>query len=57
MKKNWRWVVVMLFVGIPALFPGAAQGDAYPSRPLTMIVPFPPGGATDLTARPIAAAL
>jgi tripartite-type tricarboxylate transporter receptor subunit TctC len=57
MRKNWRWVVVMLFVGIPAFFPGVARGDTYPSRPITMIVPFPPGGATDLTARPIAAAL
>ncbi len=27
---------------------------AYPDKPLTMIVPFPPGGRTDLTARVVA---
>jgi len=35
----------------------AAGQDAYPNRPITMIVPFPPGGVADLTGRPIAAAM
>jgi tripartite-type tricarboxylate transporter receptor subunit TctC len=36
--------------------PGFAQ-DAYPSRPITFINPFPPGGAADVVARPFAASL
>src|SRR5215207_1495679 len=40
---------------LPAL-PALAQGD-WPTRNLTMIVPFPPGGQADLAARPVAAAL
>jgi tripartite-type tricarboxylate transporter receptor subunit TctC len=44
-----------------ALFTLAAASafaqDAYPSRPITMIVPFPPGGVADITGRPTAAAM
>jgi tripartite-type tricarboxylate transporter receptor subunit TctC len=30
---------------------GPASGETYPDRPITMLVPFPPGGATDAIAR------
>jgi tripartite-type tricarboxylate transporter receptor subunit TctC len=38
-----------------ALLPVPAFGqDAYPTHPITMVVPFPPGGVADLTGRPTA---
>ncbi len=36
--------------------PAFAQ-DAYPTHPITMVVPFPPGGVADLTGRPTAFAM
>ena len=36
--------------------PALAQGD-WPAKPVTMIVPFPPGGVADTVVRPIAEAL
>jgi tripartite-type tricarboxylate transporter receptor subunit TctC len=39
-----------------ATLPSFAQ-DTYPSRPITLINPFPPGGAADVVGRPFAAVL
>ena len=37
--------------------PSARAQDAYPTRAVTLINPFPPGGAVDVVGRPLAAAL
>jgi tripartite-type tricarboxylate transporter receptor subunit TctC len=39
-----------------AVHPTFAQ-EAYPSRPITLVNPFPPGGAADVVGRPFAALL
>jgi tripartite-type tricarboxylate transporter receptor subunit TctC len=48
-------LALQLVIGLLAL-PALAQ-DAYPSRPISIVAPFPPGGVADLTARPVAAAM
>src|SRR5581483_6668527 len=38
------------WIGLAAVLPARAQSD-FPSRPIRMYVPFPPGGGIDVTAR------
>jgi tripartite-type tricarboxylate transporter receptor subunit TctC len=35
----------------------AQAQDTYPSKPVTMIAPFPPGGVADIVGRPLAASM
>jgi tripartite-type tricarboxylate transporter receptor subunit TctC len=41
---------IALFLAI-----SAASAQQYPSKPVTMVVPFPPGGVADIVGRPLAA--
>ena len=47
-------VSAALLLGVAG--PAAAQA-AYPTKTITMIVPFPPGGLADIVARPVAEAM
>lgn len=54
-----RWFRISLFgvVAMTALAVGCGSSTAYPSRPLTMVVPWGAGGGTDAVARIIATLL
>lgn len=49
----FRWLVATLAFVLPL----AAAAQAFPGKPIHIIVPYPPGGSLDVTTRPIATAM
>lgn len=54
--RNMAKILPLLAIAAAAVHP-QAQADAYPRQPINLIVNFPPGGATDLTARALGQAM
>jgi tripartite-type tricarboxylate transporter receptor subunit TctC len=50
-------LIPVLMAGIATLVPAHAQTQNWPTKPITLIVPFPPGGGTDAFARPLSVQL
>jgi tripartite-type tricarboxylate transporter receptor subunit TctC len=50
---HWSVAALALWAGLFAA-PVAAQAQTFPSHVVRLIVPFPPGGATDALARNMA---
>ena len=52
MKSRITLLILILLAAMGGL-PGKAPAEVFPSRPISVIVPFPPGGVAELTARPL----
>jgi tripartite-type tricarboxylate transporter receptor subunit TctC len=49
--SRWNIALYVCSLCAPALFAGASHAQAYPERPIRLIVPWPPGGGVDIAAR------
>ncbi|MFM8555415.1 MAG: Bug family tripartite tricarboxylate transporter substrate binding protein, partial [Betaproteobacteria bacterium] len=54
---NKRQLLACVAGALALLGPAAAQAQTYPTKPVRLIVPFPPGGGTDAFARPLSKVL
>ena len=53
--QSWRHLFTAGLLGLLSLgLHSGAQAQAYPNKPIKMIVPFPAGGTTDIVARLVA---
>ena len=49
--------LLLVALAVLAVVIPANADESFPSRPITLVAPFPPGGIADLTGRPLASAL
>src|SRR5690606_36239845 len=52
-----KLIAPVLLVAAALIGPSASAADAWPSKPITLMIPYPPGGSADMLARPVAARL
>ena len=50
-------ILMLLLPMLLPVFNVAGAADSYPQRPIRLLVPVPPGGAADFTARIVGAKL
>ena len=53
MSRFARFVASSSLLAAAVMVAGAALAQSYPAKPVTVIVPWPPGGPSDIAARPL----
>jgi tripartite-type tricarboxylate transporter receptor subunit TctC len=51
-ESLFRSALLLAFAAVPAT--ASAQPAAYPTKPVKLVIPYPPGGGTDITGRAMA---
>jgi tripartite-type tricarboxylate transporter receptor subunit TctC len=51
-ESLFRSALLLAFAAVPAA--ASAQQGAYPAKPVKLVIPYPPGGGTDITGRAMA---